>query len=118
MRPNPRFCGAQLRLSLYYQLPILHTDHVSTFLYLEFDIFHAGASQWHFITSVLHAGKFPYANCHLSAKLFTSFLISTFISLTTNLPMKSTLRSGERFQAVVTIAVRIPTLSVHWLNQI
>ena len=38
MRPNPRFYGAQLRLSLWYKLPILHTDHVSTFSYLEFDI--------------------------------------------------------------------------------
>jgi len=81
-------------LSLWYKLPILHTDHVSTFLYLGFDIFHAGAPQWHCITSVLYAGKFPYANCHLGAKLFTSFLISTFISWATKLPMKSYLRSA------------------------
>jgi len=57
-------------------------------------VFHAGAPQRHFITAVLHAGKFPYAKCHLGAKLFASFLISTFISLATNLPMKSYLRSG------------------------
>ena len=46
-------------------------------------------------------------------KIFPSFLISTLVPLTLDLPMKSHLRSGQRCQTVVTTAVRIGTLSVH-----
>ena len=46
---------------------------------LKFDIFVAGGPQCHFVTSVLHAGRFPYVHRHLGGKRFTSFPISTLI---------------------------------------
>jgi len=45
-RPSRRFCAA-LRCSK----SILHTDNLSLFDNLEFDIFDAGCPQCHFITS-------------------------------------------------------------------
>jgi len=80
---------------------------------LKSDIFDAGGSQCHIIMSVLHAGRFPYVHWHLGVKLFTSFLNSTLVPLALNLPVKSHLRSGYRYQTVVTNAVRIRSLSVH-----
>ena len=49
---------------------------------------------------------------YLGAKLF-SFLISIFVPLALNLPMKSHLQSDWRCQTVDTIAIRIRKLSVH-----
>ena len=61
---------------------------------LKFEIFDADGPQCHIIMSVLHAVRFHMSIEHLGAKLFTSFLISTLVPLTLNLPMKSHLRSG------------------------
>ena len=53
----------------------------------KFDISDAGGAQYHFITSLMRAGRFPHVHWHRNAKRFTSFLISTLTPL--NLPMKS-----------------------------
>ena len=105
VRPSSGFrCGIS---SLYILTTCPYFDN------LKFDIFDAGGPQYHFITSVLRAGRFPYVHRRRGAKCFTSFLISTLVPLALNLLMTSHLRSGLRYQTVVTIAVRTRTLSVH-----
>jgi len=72
----------------------LHIDNLPYFDNLKCDILDAGGSQRHFITSVPHAGRFPYVGVHIGAKNFKSFPISTFVPLALNLLEKSHFRSG------------------------
>jgi len=63
-------------------------------------------------------GDFHKSTDTLVQKCLLYFLISTLVSLSLSLPMKSHLLSGLRCQTVITIAVRIRTLLVHYFKQV
>ena len=56
--------------------------------------------QYHFITSVLSAGKFPHVHWHFGLSVFISFMISILVPLLLNLTKKRLKVRNSRYYCI------------------